>query len=101
MTRAALVLCLPVLLTSCNSLKSTPAPFPVSPPPIDAELTEPTGIPPMPMPFLWRSSLLWNADLLLALGQCNRDKASIREQDNQRKEIYERRPGTGSAGAAP
>ncbi|MDI8746191.1 hypothetical protein MJM83_29070, partial [Salmonella enterica subsp. enterica serovar Montevideo] len=41
-----------------------------------------------PQPLTWGASLLWNADLLMALGQCNRDKASVREQETRRKEIY-------------
>ncbi|WP_425280998.1 Rz1-like lysis system protein LysC [Mixta intestinalis] len=65
-------------------------------PQIDAELLAPTPVPAMPVPFLWRSSLLWNADLLTALGQCNRDKAAARQQDEQRKRIYGRQaPGAG------
>ncbi|HDS4874383.1 TPA: hypothetical protein QHY04_004306, partial [Citrobacter koseri] len=80
------------LLTSCAGSNNTPALPVVISPQIDTELTEETPVPAMPLPFTYRASLFWNADLLLALGQCNRDKASIREQDDRRKELYEQRP---------
>lgn len=99
-TIAALVLCLPLLLTGCGNSKNAPVPSVVILPETDAELTEATPVPPMPQPLTWGASLLWNADLLMALGQCNRDKASVREQETRRKEIYERRPEPGGGAAA-
>ncbi|WPM85242.1 hypothetical protein QNH14_02405 [Apirhabdus apintestini] len=97
---AVTALCLPLLLASCKSSNALPVPPVVLSPQIDAELLAPTPVPVMPVPFLWRSSLLWNADLLTALGQCNRDKAAARQQDEQRKQIYGR-PDPGAGQPAP
>lgn len=64
-------------------------------PRIDPDLLAATPVPAMPTPFRWRSSLLWNADLLVAIGQCNRDKAAALQQDEKRTEIYGQKPDAG------
>lgn len=94
---ARLSLCLPLLLTSCAGSNAPSAP-PVMR--IDDELLAPTPVPPMPEPFSWHNALLWNADLLTALGHCNRDKAAARRQDKERKAIYVR-PDAGAGQPAP
>jgi hypothetical protein len=38
----------------------------------------------MVVPFTWQASLELNAQLYTALGQCNLDKASIREIEESR-----------------
>ncbi|WP_455432000.1 Rz1-like lysis system protein LysC [Tenebrionicola larvae] len=100
LTLAVTTLCLPLLLTSCKNLNALPASPVVLSPQIDPELLAPTPVPVMPAPFLWRSALLWNADLLTALGQCNRDKTAARQQNEQRKRIYGR-PDPGAGQPAP
>ncbi|KAA0512442.1 Rz1-like lysis system protein LysC [Enterobacter asburiae] len=53
--------------------------------PISADLTADTPIPRMVVPFTWQASLELNAQLYTALGQCNLDKAAIREIEGARK----------------
>ncbi|WP_445080396.1 Rz1-like lysis system protein LysC, partial [Escherichia coli] len=60
-TIAALVLCLPLLLTGCGNSKNETVPSVVILPETDTELTEATPVPPMPQPLTWGASLLWNA----------------------------------------
>jgi len=67
----------------------------VTPLPIDAELLAKTPVPVRPAPFTYGASVVWNAALLLALGQCNRDKSDARQQDLKRTEIYGSRPASG------
>ncbi|WP_431356164.1 Rz1-like lysis system protein LysC [Enterobacter mori] len=52
--------------------------------PISADLTADTPIPGMAVPFTWQASLELNAQLYTALGQCNLDKAGIREIEHSR-----------------
>jgi hypothetical protein len=52
--------------------------------PISADLTGDTPIPGMASPFTWQASLELNAQLYNALGQCNLDKAGIREVEKSR-----------------
>ncbi|EFN8837703.1 rz1 lytic protein [Escherichia coli] len=52
--------------------------------PISADLTADTPIPGMAVPFTWQASLELNAQLYTALGQCNLDKAAIREIESSR-----------------
>lgn len=63
--------------------------------PIDAELLEETPVPVRQRPFTYGASVAWGAALVLALGQCNRDKADARQQDLKRTEIYGSRPAPG------
>ncbi|WP_422651166.1 Rz1-like lysis system protein LysC [Enterobacter kobei] len=52
--------------------------------PISADLTADTPIPRMVVPFTWQASLELNAQLYMALGQCNVDKAGIRKVEESR-----------------
>ncbi|WP_423064850.1 Rz1-like lysis system protein LysC [Enterobacter bugandensis] len=52
--------------------------------PISADLTADTPIPRMVVPFTWQASLELNAQLYTALGQCNLDKAGIRNIEERR-----------------
>ncbi|MHA1068457.1 Rz1-like lysis system protein LysC [Enterobacter ludwigii] len=53
--------------------------------PISADLTADTPPPGMVVPFTWQASLELNAQLYTALGQCNLDKAGIREIEASRE----------------
>ncbi|AXF78866.1 peptidase [Erwinia tracheiphila] len=86
---------LTLLLSGCSGSKPAPVPVVVIPPAIDAELLTETPVPPRPLPFSYGASVKWNASLLTALGQCNRDKADARQQDLTRTEVYGRRPDSG------
>ncbi|KFK93600.1 hypothetical protein IV04_11740 [Serratia sp. Ag1] len=59
--------------------------MPVSPPKLNPELTADTPVPKVPMPFRYVDSLELNAMLFVALGQCNLDKAAIREIEDKRQ----------------
>ncbi|ATG01232.1 rz1 lytic protein [Lelliottia amnigena] len=52
--------------------------------PISADLTSDTPTPGMVNPFTWQASLELNAQLYTALGQCNLDKAAIRQIESSR-----------------
>ncbi|WP_418756989.1 rz1 lytic protein [Enterobacter hormaechei] len=54
--------------------------------PISTDLTADTQIPGMVAPFTWQASLELNAQLYMALGQCNLDKAAIRRFELLRTE---------------
>lgn len=49
-----------------------------------ADITTGTQIPGMEVPFTWQASLELNAWLYSALGQCNLDKAGIRNIEERR-----------------
>ncbi|EPC5193311.1 Rz1-like lysis system protein LysC [Edwardsiella piscicida] len=70
-------LCLLALLSGCVSTRTVYVPAPV--PPISTELTADTPVPAVSDPLTWGASLDLNTRLLSALGQCNMDKANIRE----------------------
>ncbi|EPV2363137.1 Rz1-like lysis system protein LysC [Klebsiella pneumoniae] len=70
------------LLTACGNTRTVYVPAPVVP--ISADLTADTPIPGMEIPFTWQASLELNAKLYSALGQCNLDKAGIREIEESR-----------------
>jgi len=55
--------------------------------PISADLTADTPIPGMALPFTWQASLELNAQLYTALGQCNLDKAGIRDIEERRNAL--------------
>jgi hypothetical protein len=52
--------------------------------PLPANLTTETLQPAIPEPLTYGGSLDLNVSLLLALGQCNRDKADIRTIEQSR-----------------
>ncbi|HID8898859.1 TPA: Rz1-like lysis system protein LysC [Enterobacter hormaechei] len=55
--------------------------------PISTDLTADTPIPGMVAPFTWQASLELNAQLYMALGQCNLDKAGIRSIEERRNAV--------------
>ncbi|BCT13689.1 hypothetical protein R1TS_17170 [Enterobacter cloacae] len=52
--------------------------------PLPANLTAETPYPAILEPMSWGQSLDLNVSLLSALGQCNRDKADIRQAEKAR-----------------
>ncbi|EPD0920925.1 Rz1-like lysis system protein LysC [Escherichia coli] len=76
------VLCLLPLLTGCGSTRTVYVPVPAVP--LPANLTTETLQPAIPEPLTYGGSLDLNVSLLLALGQCNRDKADIRTIEQSR-----------------
>ncbi|WP_422646184.1 Rz1-like lysis system protein LysC [Yersinia frederiksenii] len=58
--------------------------MPVNPPKLNPELTADTPTPKVPTPFRYVDSLELNARLYVALGQCNLDKAAIRQIEENR-----------------
>nr|DAK74252.1 MAG TPA: hypothetical protein [Caudoviricetes sp.] len=53
--------------------------------PLPANLTADTPQPEIPDNLTWGQSLDLNVSLLSALGQCNRDKADIRQAEAKRQ----------------
>lgn len=53
--------------------------------PLPADLTADCPYPEIPDPLTWVGSLLLNEKLFTALGECNKDKASIRKAEKERK----------------
>ncbi|WP_423767502.1 Rz1-like lysis system protein LysC [Enterobacter roggenkampii] len=76
------VLCLLAQLSGCNNTRTVYIKVPVVPLPVN--LTAETPYPAIPDPMSWGQSLDLNVSLLSALGQCNRDKADIREAEKKR-----------------
>lgn len=74
---ALCALCLLQLLTGCGNTRTVYVPVPVVP--LPTNLTAETPQPPIPDPMSYGASLDLNVSLLLALGKCNFDKASIRD----------------------
>ncbi|UXY08998.1 peptidase [Kosakonia sp. ML.JS2a] len=79
---ALTALCLLAQLSGCNSTRTVYVKVPVVPLPYN--LTAETSQPSIPNPMTWGASLDLNVSLLSALGQCNRDKADIREAEKKR-----------------
>ncbi|MDO8233713.1 peptidase [Citrobacter werkmanii] len=77
MMTALIGLCLLALLTGCGNTRTVYVPVPAVP--LPATLTTETPQPVIPDPLTYGASLDLNVSLLSALGQCNIDKASIRE----------------------
>ncbi|WP_115442784.1 Rz1-like lysis system protein LysC [Escherichia coli] len=75
-------LCLLPLLTGCGSTRTVYVSIPVVP--LPASLTAETPYPDIPDNMTWGNSLNLNVSLLSALGQCNRDKADIRQAEKKR-----------------
>ncbi|WP_424955424.1 Rz1-like lysis system protein LysC [Escherichia marmotae] len=83
--RARLLLCLPLLLTACNS---APRPVVVTRTqctPILESLTQATPVPSLPRPLTWGGLAVWSDRLLDALESCNADKAAIKATEQQRR----------------
>ncbi|HHI9010564.1 TPA: peptidase [Escherichia coli] len=70
-------LCLLALLTGCGNTRTVYVQVPAVP--LPANLTTETPQPVIPDPLTYGASLDLNVSLLSALGQCNIDKAGIRE----------------------
>lgn len=70
------------LLTGCGSTRTVYVQVPAVPLPVS--LTVETPQPAIPDPLTYGASLDLNVSLLAALGQCNIDKAGIREIENTR-----------------
>ncbi|WP_419720311.1 Rz1-like lysis system protein LysC [Pantoea agglomerans] len=71
------------LLTSCARTETHYVPVP--PVPIPASLLADCKVPPIPEPLTWGESLELNERLLSVVGQCNRDKAAIRQIERERQ----------------
>ncbi|EPK1684168.1 Rz1-like lysis system protein LysC [Klebsiella aerogenes] len=77
-TMIALIgLCLLAQLSGCSNTRTVYVKVPVVP--LPASLMVETPIPEVPDGLTWGQSLDLNVILLSALGQCNRDKADIRQ----------------------
>jgi len=76
-------LCQLQLLTGCGSTRTVYVPVPAVP--LPANLTAETQQPAIPDPLTYGASLDLNVSLLAALGQCNIDKAAIRNIEESRK----------------
>lgn len=76
-------LCLLAQLSGCTKERIVYVPAPVVP--LPADLTADCPYPEIPNPLTWAGSLLLNEELLTALGDCNKDKASIRKAEKERK----------------
>ena len=70
------------LLSGCGSTRTVYVSIPVVP--LPATLTAETPYPDIPDNMTWGNSLNLNVSLLSALGQCNRDKADIRQAEKKR-----------------
>ncbi|MFU0920787.1 peptidase [Kluyvera sichuanensis] len=83
MTIALINLCLLQLLTGCGNTRTVYVPVPAVP--LPSNLTAETLQPAIPEPLTYGASLDLNVSLLSLLGQCNLDKASIREIETSRR----------------
>ncbi|SSN88113.1 Uncharacterised protein [Klebsiella pneumoniae] len=79
---ALIALCLLAQLSGCNNSRTFYVKVPVVP--LPASLTADTPQPEIPDNLTWGQSLDLNVSLLSALGQCNRDKADIRQAEKKR-----------------
>lgn len=82
-----MMIALPVIfllaqLSACSNTKTVYVKVPVVP--LPASLTTETPYPDIPDKMTWGQSLDLNVSLLSALGQCNRDKADIRQAEMKR-----------------
>lgn len=75
-------MCLLAQLTGCGNKRTVYVQVPAIP--LPASLTAETPQPFIPDPLTYGVSLDLNVSLLSALGQCNIDKASIREIEESR-----------------
>ncbi|WPU24986.1 peptidase [Cedecea neteri] len=79
---AVTVLCLLAQLSGCTTTRTVYVKVPVVP--LPASLVANTPQPVIPAVMTWGASLDLNVSLLSALGQCNIDKASVREIERSR-----------------
>lgn len=79
---ALFALCLLAQLSGCSNTKIVYVKVPVVP--LPASLMADTPYPEIEDKMTWGQSLDLNVSLLSALGQCNRDKADIRQAEKQR-----------------
>ncbi|EPY4803001.1 Rz1-like lysis system protein LysC [Klebsiella pneumoniae] len=79
---ALIALCLLAQLNGCSNTRTVYVKVPVVP--LPASLTAETPYPDIPDKMTWGQSLDLNVSLLSALGQCNRDKADIRQAEKKR-----------------
>ncbi|SVT97328.1 Rz1-like lysis system protein LysC [Klebsiella pneumoniae] len=80
---ALIALCLLAQLSGCSNTKTVYVTVPVVP--LPSSLTAETPYPDIPDKMTWGQSLDLNVSLLSALGQCNRDKADIRQAETKRQ----------------
>ncbi|HHD2871199.1 MULTISPECIES: Rz1 lytic protein [Klebsiella pneumoniae complex] len=80
---ALIALCLLAQLIGCSNTRTVYVKVPVVP--LPANLTADTPQPEIPDSLTWGQSLDLNVSLLSALGQCNRDKADIRQAESKRQ----------------
>ncbi|MFB4819555.1 peptidase [Enterobacter hormaechei subsp. xiangfangensis] len=78
-------LCLLQLLTGCGNTRTVYVQVPAMP--LPANLTTETQQPAIPQPLTYGASLDLNVSLLSALGQCNLDKAGIRNIEERRNTL--------------
>ncbi|MEB1072494.1 Rz1 lytic protein [Citrobacter freundii] len=69
-------------LSGCSNTRTVYVKVPVIP--LPANLTSETPYPAIPESMSWGQLLDLNVSLFSALGQCNRDKADIREAEKKR-----------------
>ncbi|EPM7484630.1 Rz1-like lysis system protein LysC [Enterobacter hormaechei] len=74
-----------LMLRACGKTQTVYVPAPVVP--ISFDLIADTSPPGMLVPFTWQASLVLNAQLYMALGQCIQDKAGIRKIESNRNEL--------------
>ncbi|MGP2048919.1 Rz1-like lysis system protein LysC [Klebsiella aerogenes] len=79
---ALIGLCLLVQLSGCSNTRTVYVKVPIVP--LPASLMTETPQPHIPDSMTWGQSLNLNVSLLSALGQCNRDKADIRQAEKKR-----------------
>ncbi|WP_436232931.1 Rz1-like lysis system protein LysC [Escherichia coli] len=82
--RARLLLCLPLLLTACNSAPRPVVVTQTQHAPLPESLTQPTPAPSLPRPLTWGGLAIWSDRLLDALESCNADKAAINATEQHR-----------------
>ncbi|WP_444874863.1 Rz1-like lysis system protein LysC [Escherichia coli] len=83
--RARLLMCLPLLLTACNSAPRPVVVTQTQHAPLPESLTQPTPVPSLPRPLTWGGLAVWSDRLLDALESCNADKAAIKATEQQRR----------------
>ena len=80
---ALIGLCLLAQLSGCSNTRTVYVKVPLVP--LPASLTADTPQPEIHDNLTWGQSLDLNVSLLSALGQCNRDKADIRQAETKRQ----------------
>ncbi|MGG4610164.1 Rz1-like lysis system protein LysC [Providencia sp. Me31A] len=80
---ALILLCLTMLLVSCESTKAVL--IPVQSPPIPAQLTADCPQPDVPEQMDWKDMPQLLVDAMNTIAKCNLDKKAIREIEQQRQ----------------